>query len=790
VPSRTISLLAAAVVTLGLTVATPVQATAGTRLPQVSPAPQDIRRSGPDILVGDRAELVVTDTTDPAALTLLHKTLREHGVRRVDTRATASGQAPLTVHLGPASRPDVAAALGRTQIPGRPEGSALNVSRRRGSATVALGGTDAAGQYYAVQTLRQLFAESGHRWRIAGVMISDYPAMPLRGTIEGFYGSPWTHAERLSQLAFYGDVKANTYIYAPKDDPYHRDRWREPYPQDKLTELGELVEAATAHHVRFTYALSPGTSICYSSEQDRAALTGKLQAMYDLGVRAFSIPLDDISYTRWNCAADQVAYGAPGRQAAAKAQVRLLNDVQRDFIGTHPGSHPLQMVPTEYGDLTDTAYKQEIRAALDPGVLVMWTGTDVVPPSITVDQAQRASALFGRKVFVWDNYPVNDYGQAAGRLLLAPYDHREAGLSSHVAGIVSNPMNQAAASKVAVFTMADFMWNDKAYDRDVSWAQAAAYLAGGDTRALLVFFDLNHFAPTFGPQPWQPQAPALRARVDAFWTAYEAGQPGATRELRGYVRQMAEAPARIRATVKDKAFLDDASNWLDATGLWAGAMTGGLDTLAAIAANDKDAAVAARQRLDTLAGKAGQIRSVPGENRVEGVVQIGDGVIGGFLDRVRAKHDAFLGLPPLVNVSHGKQATQVSDWSPDYTAARSVDGDLFNFSTTSGAEPQPWWQVDLGAVAAIETVKVHNRVDCCAERVTNYYVLASEQPFPATLGQALSTPGVVSRHETAQAGRPAVIDLPATGRYVRVWLASPAPQELNMAEVEVLGRVR
>ena len=61
--------------------------------------------------------------------------------------------------------------------------------------------------------------------------------MPHRGTIEGFYGSPWTAEERLDQLAFYGRYKLNTYVYAPKDDPYHRDRWREPYPPDALAQL-------------------------------------------------------------------------------------------------------------------------------------------------------------------------------------------------------------------------------------------------------------------------------------------------------------------------------------------------------------------------------------------------------------------------------------------------------------------------------------------------------------------------------------------------------------------------
>ncbi|WP_030252209.1 beta-N-acetylglucosaminidase domain-containing protein, partial [Streptomyces sp. NRRL S-455] len=163
-------------------------------------------------------------------------------------------------------------------------GYALRVDRAGRGPRITLGGTDATGQYYAVQTLRQLFVHSGNdSWRVAGVQVSDYPSMPLRGTVEGFYGQPWTHAERLDQMDFYGDVKANTYVYAPKDDPYHRDKWRDPYPADKLAELGELVDRATANHVRFTFAVSPGESVCYSDPADREALKDKLQALYDLG---------------------------------------------------------------------------------------------------------------------------------------------------------------------------------------------------------------------------------------------------------------------------------------------------------------------------------------------------------------------------------------------------------------------------------------------------------------------------------------------------------------------------
>ncbi len=762
--------------------------------PVVSPTPRHLARSGDDVVVPGRVDVVVDNDTDVAALGLLRDVLHDRGVDRVRVRdADRSGRAPLTIHLGPAERPDVASALGDTEVPDAAEGYALRVDDSGPAlGTVALGGVDPAGQYYAVQTFRQLLVPSDDGGvRVAGVSVSDFPAMPLRGTIEGFYGSPWTHAERLDQLAFHGDVKFNTYVYAPKDDPYHRDRWREPYPADKLAELGELVRQAGDHHVRFTFALSPGTSICYSSGQDRAALTEKLEALYQLGVRSFSIPLDDIDYTTWNCEADRETYGEPGRAAAATAQADLLNDVQHGFVERHQGVRPLQTVPTEYGDLNDTEYKRVLREELDPAVVVMWTGPDVVPASIDVGQAEQASALFGRNVFLWDNYPVNDFGQSAGRLLLAPYDKREPGLSRALSGVVSNPMNQAAASKIALFTVADFAWNDHDYDRDRSARQAAAYLTGGDLRgiaALSVFTDLNHLAPTFGSEPWQRQAPRLSRQLDTFWAAYDDGDPGALRDLHALAEGVATAPATIRATVRDEAFLDDAANWLDATELWGRAMREAARLLGAVAADDAAGAERARQRMRAFADDAGAIRSVPGENRVEGPVRIGDGVVDTFLERVEAEHDAYLGLPPLRNVARDGTATQVSDWAPAYAAAKSVDGDVNNFSTTSGAEAQPWWQVDLGRSVAVERIEIYNRVDCCADRVRNYHVLVSDRPFADSLDEALNDENVVAHHETEQAGRPTTVELPATGRYVRVWLSSSEPRELNLAEVRVLAR--
>ncbi|MDI3422171.1 beta-N-acetylglucosaminidase domain-containing protein [Streptomyces luteolus] len=612
-------------------------------VPPVSPTPQELTRTGGDASVTKRVYVVADKDTDRAALARLVRELKAHGADQV--RVVAPGNLPdaaarlLTVRLGPATRPDLRRTLGDTAVPDHAEGYALRVKRSGSGADVALGGKDSAGQFYAVQTLRQLFSRTGgDHWKVSGVEVSDFPSMPLRGTVEGFYGQPWTHAERLDQMDFYGDVKANTYIYAPKDDPYHRGKWREPYPSDKLAELGELVDRATANHVRFTFAVSPGESICYSDPDDRKALKTKLQALYDLGTRDFSIPLDDINYTSWNCEGDRTAYGEPGRETAAKAQVDLLNDVQRDFIATRDGTRPLQMVPTEYGDLTDTAYKKTLRDTLDPAVEVMWTGTAVVPPEITNDDAEKVSQLFGRKVFVWDNYPVNDFGNTSGRLLLAPYDKREAGLSEHLTDIVANPMNQPYASKVAVFGAADFTWNDRAYDARKSWPQAMSYLAGGDreaTEALLVFADLQHMAPTFGSTPWQPQAPELAQRVTEFWKAWDEGNhTEALKRLRAYATAIEGAPDTIRGGAVQQGFAVDAAPWLDATELWGKATVKMVDALAARQDGDEEAADRLLAESADLRQRAESVRVDPPRNSW-GKVQpkIGDGVLDTFLDK-------------------------------------------------------------------------------------------------------------------------------------------------------------
>ena len=92
-----------------------------------------------------------------------------------------------------------------------------------GKQGIRITGYDERGAFYGIQTLRQLIeSPAAAGGKLPFVTVTDYPDLPLRGVVEGFYGTPWSHEVRLSLIDFYGRNKMNCYLYGPKDDPYPR----------------------------------------------------------------------------------------------------------------------------------------------------------------------------------------------------------------------------------------------------------------------------------------------------------------------------------------------------------------------------------------------------------------------------------------------------------------------------------------------------------------------------------------------------------------------------------------
>ncbi|MFF0011818.1 beta-N-acetylglucosaminidase domain-containing protein [Streptomyces sp. NPDC005374] len=580
---------AALLLALGLAApAVPASAEPRPSVPEVWPTPQKITAGHGRLPVPDRVVEVVGPGTDPSARRVVEKALKAAGADRI-TPVRAGDRPPaaaLTVYLGgPGENTATAKALQRLGA-ASPSGLAsggyvLASGRSHGQALLALSGVDTTGTFYAAQTLRQLL--DGKR-ELPVVKVRDWPTAALRGVIEGFYGTPWTHAERLAQLDFYGRTKQNVYVYSPKDDDYLRARWRDEYPPAELAQLKELVDRATADHVRFTYALSPGLSVCYSSDADAKALTAKFDSLYAIGVRSFAVPLDDISYTKWNCPEDEREFGTGGGAAGA-AQAHLLNTVRKQFSASHSDLEPLEMVPTEYSDLADSPYKKALREQLDPSVVVEWTGVGVIAPAITAEQLKQAREVYGHPILVWDNYPVNDY--VTSRLLLGPYTGREPAVASAATGVTANPMIQGEASRIALFTSAAYLWNPNAYDPRQAFLASVRDLAGPKAAKWLRIFAENNYSSQLDPT----ESPTLTRLITAFRKAYEhdSGLDQAAAALTNYFADMAATPAQLRARLDNPGFLDETSAWLDKLGRYGSAGEAAVKLLLAHKAGDADA---------------------------------------------------------------------------------------------------------------------------------------------------------------------------------------------------------
>jgi hypothetical protein len=145
-----------------------------------------------------------------------------------------------------------------------------------------------------------------------------------------------------------------------------------------------------------------------------------------------------------------------------------------------------------------------------------------------------------------------------------------------------------------------------------------------------------------------------------------------------------------------------------------------------------------------------------------------------------------------VNLALNKPAAQSSTLQNDsatYGAARAVDGtvDAASFSSTA-ADPHSWWQVDLGVVQPIDSIDVWNVAQCCQQRLANFYVLVSDEPFASTdLNATLAQSGVSAFYQVAPADRPTSFRIERTGRFVRVQLVDQ--NNLNLSEVHVFAPI-
>ena len=327
------------------------------------------------------------------------------------------------------------------------------------------------------------FADLFERLQTGNAAAGTYvcaPKFAVRGYIEGFYGAPWTQEQRLDMMAQMAKKRMNAVYYAPKDDPYHRELWRESYPADRLAGLKELVSTARRYAMDFVWCVAPGLSVCYANEDDFAALINKTRQLYQIGVRAFGLLLDDID-EELIFDADKVRYGE-----TVNAHIDLVSRYD-NALRALDARVRLTVCPMQYHGRGDEYYISKLGLGIPADVSLFFTGRDICSRDLTSAEALRFAEHTRHKPLYWDNYPVNDMAMRR-EMHLSPVINREADLYKYAKGIIFNCMAYAACSVIPLSTGADYLWDAEGYAPEASFERAVKQAVGKENAGSFLLF--------------------------------------------------------------------------------------------------------------------------------------------------------------------------------------------------------------------------------------------------------------------------------------------------------------
>ncbi|MFQ8600802.1 MAG: beta-N-acetylglucosaminidase domain-containing protein [Oscillospiraceae bacterium] len=271
---------------------------------EIYPKPQNLREGNMEFSYSGDFNVVFEDGVNAAARNYLAKVLASHGITASYSEAPVADKTNLILGISGAGGAADAyfenISYDASALTDYTDGYILSVSGRD-EGTIAVLAQDASAAYFSLTTLDQMLATKPGV--LSEVVIEDYADIPIRGFIEGYYGIPWGWDGRMNLVEWGATQKMNTYVYAPKDDPYHRAQWATLYPEEDCANITELRRSRTQI-----------TSICLDAASgrqyqfnQRSNCKGhcKARAIIHLGVRQFGVLFDDIDVSDARTAATQ-----------------------------------------------------------------------------------------------------------------------------------------------------------------------------------------------------------------------------------------------------------------------------------------------------------------------------------------------------------------------------------------------------------------------------------------------------------------------------------------------------
>ena len=466
------------------------------RVYDIYPQPQQ-EQSGQGVVGFTPSVTVVCDATvDAATRERAKQVLQEAKLEVVFADAPRQGHS--TLYLGVSGSNGVTDRYAQSlqlkrdvlQRKGKYDRHIVYLHNQGGQAEVVILGEHSDATFYGLASLEQIL-ERGTQ-QLPAVTLFDYADQQSRGLVEGYYGYPYSLSVKKSLMRFMMRLKMNTYMYGAKSDLYHSAKWEEPYPktltktdieygrmsQDMVKDLSKTSQATK---VNFIWAIHPGNDFV-GQPNVVTRIMKKFSSMYDLGVRQFAIFVDDV--------------GVPTSEADCKTNAEHLTAVQKAIdakwnkAGSAPEARvrPLHFVPQVYtlswvGEADRKRFFKAL-SAVPSDITIYTTGWDVWTVPNSKDLATMHTEL-GRPVAWWWNYPCNDNADEqiytsdmyTNFMEMRAVDNN-ARLQKELKnglGVVSNPMQQGMVSRIALFSVADYAWNNAKFDNMTSWKKAFKY---------------------------------------------------------------------------------------------------------------------------------------------------------------------------------------------------------------------------------------------------------------------------------------------------------------------------
>ena len=295
---------------------------------------------------------------------------------------------------------------------------------------------------------------------------------PWLGLIEGFFGRPWSWAERREAVRFLRPHGYSFYFYAPKADPWLRRRWQEPHPEAELAELAAFARRLPRGRRALRHRAQPVRAALPRRRGWQETLAAKLAMLAPLKPDDLAILFDDMRGDVPELAARQAAIVHFAAERGVAARILCCPSYYSDdpILDVAFGQRP-------------PFYLEQLGRALDPAIQLFWTGEEVCSREYTPGHLARVAGQMGRKPVLWDNYPVNDGARMSQHLHLRGFTGRPAAIAGQIAGHAINPASQPLLSRIPLLTLAESYAKGEAYDYLAAFDRAAREVLGEELAA-------------------------------------------------------------------------------------------------------------------------------------------------------------------------------------------------------------------------------------------------------------------------------------------------------------------